>query len=115
VELNASHLMLGLWLALSESAEWTYLVECSVPLGSVMLHSWLDLGRRQGATAKPPVAAATALQQVAGALQGPLGPQLGGAQTTPLGPLSSPALNRCASSYLSTFHLVFVMHAPLAD
>ena len=33
-----------------------------------MLRLWWDLGRRQGATAKPHVAAATALQQLAGAL-----------------------------------------------
>lgn len=51
----------------------------SVPLASVMLRSWWDLGGRQGATAKPPVAAATALQQLAGALQGPLGRQVGDA------------------------------------
>ena len=102
--LNALHLVLGLWLALNKSAECKCLVDCSVLLGSVMLCSWWDLGRQQGATAKPPVAAATALQ-VAGALQGPLGWQLGGAQTTPLGPLSSPALNRCTSSYISTFNL----------
>lgn len=100
-----------LWLALSEYAEWKCLVDCSVPLGSVMLRSWSDLGRRQEATAKPPVAAAAALQ-LAGALQGPLGLQLGGAQTTPLGPLSSLALNRCASSYMSICHTLFIMHAP---
>ena len=98
--LNVLHLVLVLWLALSEYAEC--LVDCSVPLGSVMLLLWLDLGRRQEATAKPPVAAATALQQLAGALQGPLGRQVGGAQTTPLGHLSSPALNRCASSCMSS-------------
>lgn len=79
-----------------------------------MLHSWLDLGRPQEATAKPHVAAAAALQ-VAGALQEPLGLQLRGAQTTPQGRLSSPAHNRCVSSYLATFHLTLVMHAPLAD
>jgi len=32
---------------------------------------------------------------------------VGGAQTTPLGPLSSPALNRCASSYMSKCKLLF--------
>ena len=99
--LNVLHLVLVLWLALGETAEWKCPADCSVPLGSVMLPSWLDLGHQQGATAKPPVAAATALQ-VAGALQGPLGLQVGGAQTTPLGPLSSPALNRCASSCMSS-------------
>ncbi len=72
-----------------------------------MRRSWLDLGRRREATAKPLVAAATALQHLAGALQGPLGLQLRGAQTTPLGPLSSPALNRCASSYMSKCKLLF--------
>ena len=105
--LNALHLVLGLWLALNKSAECKCLVDCSVLLGSVMLCSWWDLGRQQGATAKPPVAAATALQ-VAGALQGPLGWHLGGAQTTPLGPLSFPALNRCASSYLSSCNHSFL-------
>lgn len=66
--LNALHLVLGLWLALSKCADWKCLVACSVPSASVMLRLWWDLGRRQGATAKPHVAAATALQQLAGAL-----------------------------------------------